>query len=336
VAKGDLGILPPNAGDLIGQQTQSNINTAVAQSQLNNVNQYTPWGSSVWTMNPNGWGSGSNGGGSQGGSPGGYNGSGTPGSGGGTNGIPQWSQHITLSPQQQALFDQQQGTQLNLAQTAGGHANQLRGLLSQGISNPNMIRDFGTAGPLQRDIAGGNYGANVKRVEDALYARVNPQIERDRTRLETQLANQGIRIGSDAYRKAMDDQARSVNDQRTSITLQAGQEQNRLQDLELNRANFHNSAQQQAFTQLLTRAGFSNQAAQQMLENTMGIRNQGINEQSALMNGTQVGQPQFPGTGQTGVGGVDTAGINNTRYQQMQNLWGGLLGGFGNLVGGFR
>jgi len=77
---------PPPAPDpaaTANSQSQANINTAIANASLNRVNQQTPWGSITYTQ-------------------------GAPGA----NGVPTWSSQVQLSPQQQALLDQQQGMQL--------------------------------------------------------------------------------------------------------------------------------------------------------------------------------------------------------------------------------
>lgn len=330
---GKLGILPPDPNDVINQQTKSNTDTAVTQSQLNNVNQKTPWGDISWTQTP------------------------------GLNGVPQWTQNVSLSPDQQKLFNLQLGTQGVMAGTASTGANQLKDMLRSDIPAPqyvgydggqNLNTNAPQAGRIQSSIPGsGDYTADAGRVRDAMLQRMNPQIEQDRTRFETQMANQGIRVGSDAYRKAADDLNRGINDQRTSVELAAGQEQTRRQAMDLNAGGFTNQAQAQDFAQQLARAGFSNDAIQQMFQNrmqvtganndvasqqfgnTLATRNQKLNEQNALMTGSQVSMPQFPGTSQTGVAGVDTTGARKDYYNGMQNLWGGLLGGIGSAVSGW-
>lgn len=71
----------PNPQQTAAAQTQSNVQTAIANAALNRVNQQTPWGSITYTMGPV-----------------------DP-----NTGVPTWSSHIELSPAQQRLLDQQQG-----------------------------------------------------------------------------------------------------------------------------------------------------------------------------------------------------------------------------------
>lgn len=110
-----------------------------------------------------------------------------------------------------------------------------------------------------------NYETNfdTKRYEDALMARMNPQLDRDRAALETQLANQGLQPGSEAYNRAIDQANRQANDARFGAILNAGQEQSRLVGLAQQAASFENAAQQQAYGQMLQNGQFANQAQNQ-------------------------------------------------------------------------
>lgn len=68
----------------------------------------------------------------------------------------------------------------------------------------------------------------------------------------------------------------------------------------------------------------------QAFSEALAQRNQPIQELSALLSGSQVSQPQFQSTPQTGVGGVDYAGLVGDQYKaQVQNanaFNGGLFG----------
>jgi hypothetical protein len=129
------------------------------------------------------------------------------------------------------------------------------------------------------------------------------------------------------------------------------------------RAAFANQAQQAAFQQAATRGGFANTARQQQvaqaqaafnaqnaaraqyLQEQYALRNQPINEISALLSGSQVQQPQFMQTPQQQIPTTDYAGIINQNFQQQfqnyqtqqqaQNqLLGGILGAAGSIGAG--
>lgn len=108
-----------------------------------------------------------------------------------------------------------------------------------------------------------NYAAERQRVEGDLYARLNPQLDRERANIEQRLADQGIEYGSPAYTRAMDDYNRMANDARLAVTAQGGQEMQRLDDMTARRAGFENAAQMQAYQQAMQNAQLANTAQQQ-------------------------------------------------------------------------
>lgn len=196
-----------------------------------------------------------------------------------------------------------------------------------------------------------------QRVEDAIFARMNPQLDRSRAALDTRLANQGITQGSAAYREAIDENNRAANDARIAAILSGGQEQSRLFGLGLGQSNFQNQAQNQAFNQALGRgqfynqgqnqefsqglanaqlnnstsaqafnqslaeAQFQNQANQTAINQALLERQIPLNEIIALMSGSQVQPPSFVNTAQTPVQGTDISGNIYANYQGAMNQY---------------
>ena len=120
---------------------------------------------------------------------------------------------------------------------------------------------------------------------------MNPQLARERGKIEQRLADQGIRYGSQAYASAMDDYNRQATDARFAAIGQAGQEQQRMMDMAAQRAGFQNAAQAQANSQNAALAGFGNAGlAQQLAQAQSGFnaqnaaRNQYMQEQYAQRN----------------------------------------------------
>lgn len=83
--------------------------------------------------------------------------------------------------------------------------------------------------------------------QQAILSRLSPQLTGERQQLQTQLINQGLRPGGEAYNNAMMAQAQKEND----LMLQAA-----AQGISLDQA-----ARQQAFNEQQSRAMFANQAA---------------------------------------------------------------------------
>lgn len=214
--------------------------------------------------------------------------------------VPTFTKTTTLDPAQQQLLNQQNalGSQMN------GIAGRQLTNLDQTLSKPI---DFSGAPAAPT--------ADRAKYEEAMFARINPQIERDRAAMETQLANQGIMPGSEAYREAVALSDRSRNDARSQVVLGAGD---------------------YAGQELSQGQSVRNAAIQEMLT----ARNQPINEISTLMNGGQVTMPQFQQYQGGNVAGTDVAGITQQAYQNQMAAYqqkaasrNAMMGGIAGLAG---
>jgi hypothetical protein len=150
--------------------------------------------------------------------------------------------------------------------TYGGQGDYQRSL----SATPGAVFGFGDAGNIARDYGPNDFSADRSRVEQSLFERMQPQLDRQRTQLEQRLADQGIRYGSPAYTAAMDDFNRQLTDTRLGVIAQGGQEQKLQADLAAQRAGFANAAQQQAYLQAQGRGTFANQAAAQAFQEAQG------------------------------------------------------------------
>lgn len=268
------GPAPPPAPDpraVAAAQAKANAETARLQHRLNAVDVYSPYGSSTFT----------------------------------DLGGDRWRQNISLSPEQQALYDAEQGVYLRGANVAGNLLDQA----SNSLSSPFSLDALG--GPVLPD----DYSADRRRVEDAMFARLEPQLGQDYRRLQQDLANQGIQLGNTAYSSAMDDYSRAANDARIGTILAGGQEQSRM------------------FRDALT-------GRQQRINEALTERTQPLNEVSALLGLGQVTPPPAPAAPQTGVANTDVAGItaaahaaNMQNYQIQQQQRANSKGIMGNLAG---
>lgn len=132
---------------------------------------------------------------------------------------------------------------------------------------------------------------------------MDPVWQERNAQLEQKLANQGIQPGSAAWNSEM----RAINDARSREDL-----------------NLMFSGRGQALAEL------------------QAIRNQPINEISALMSGSQVSQPNWINPTQTALPATDYAGLINNNYNQQlaasnaeQAAMGNLFGGLFKLGGSF-
>lgn len=294
---------PPSPTETAAAQTGVNIGTAVANTQMGQVNQVTPDGSLMYSQT-----------GTQ---------TYTDPSTGRTYAIPQYTATTSLSPEAQAIREQTNRGNLNMATLAAnqsGRADELLSTpfsldsvpggadrsgmrpvdygpgpnapqfsqgaapmpqasqagalpgLSQGASLPQMAQagsvpqfaGVGTSAGLQDSYTPeGGFSADRQRVEDALMGRLGTQRDRDMEGLRTQLLNQGVNIGSEAYSRAMQDFERTNTDMRTSAILGSAQEQSRLLGEARAAGQFGNEARQAEFQNQLTGTQFNNLNASQ-------------------------------------------------------------------------
>ncbi len=378
---------PPDPQQVAGAQTGTNVSTAIANTAMGQVNQVTPDGSLTYSATgQHTW---------------------TDPSTGQSYTVPQYTATTTLSPEAAAIRAQNNAASLNLATLAANQSGRADQLLSQPFSLDSVPggadrTGFGPASyggnlstpqfsqggaPLPQTAnlqdsytPEGGFSADRQRVEDALMGRLDQQRGRDMEGLRTQLANQGINIGTEAYSRALQDFERTNTDMRTSAILGSAQEQSRLLGEARAAGGFTNQARQQDFANrtglfglgedqrryadAMAQQQFGNQQAIQgrgdqiagaqfaqqqsifdaqdnararALQEQLALRNQPINEITALMSGSQVATPQF-GIAQsamiptTDYAGIRQQGFNNQQanYQQQnanyQAMMGGLFG----------
>lgn len=269
------------------------------------------------------------------------------------DGTPRYTATTSLSPQMQRLFDQQMSNQQKIGQQAGQQAGNmnLAGISQPNYqtygSGPNLNTTGGNANGIQMNLGSNDFSGERQRVEDALMGRLNTQLDRDRSSIETRLANQGVRPGTEAWRRAQSEIGENSNSARTSAILNAGQEQNRMQQLALNSGNFANAAQNQRFGQQFANAGFGNDARQQMFSNrnqtttlNNGVKDARfnnamtgnmaqINQLMAMMNGSQMQNPNLSNMAP----GTDFSGLAQAQFQNQQNQWQNNWNAAGNLAG---
>ena len=283
-----MGLFPkaPDPKETAAAQTGTNVATAVANARLNNVNQVTPDGKLQYkTVGTQKF---------------------TDPTTGETFNIPKYKMIQTLSDHGKELKGINDQTQVSLATMARDQSSRLQDHLGKPVDLSTMP----AAGDAS-SITGGE--ATRSRVEEALMSRMNPQLDRDRDRLRTELSNSGIKLGSEAYDRGMSDFGQQSNDARMAAILGAGQEASRVTDIDLAKFNAANSSRSQA------------------LNEAYSSRNQPINEVSALMSGGAVQQPQFGTTPVNKIPTVDYAGLVNQNYQQKSARGNQILGGLFSL-----
>jgi hypothetical protein len=183
-------------------------------------------------------------------------------------GNPMWKATQSLSPAQQQLLDYQNQTSLGLGQLAGKGL----GYVSNMLDTPFDTSQLPSTGfdPSQT-------------YQDAYMQRLQPQIEQGREALDVKLANQGIPVGSEAYKRAMLAQSQRENDLLAAATTQG--------------------------------FGVGQQARQAALQEQAYLRNEPLNTLSAVRTGAQVQGPTFVNPPmQANTAGADLLGATQMGY----------------------
>jgi hypothetical protein len=302
---------PPAPDPVATAQAQSeyNIQAAETTARLNRVNQNTPQGSSTWRQTgPRNWNEAA------------YIAANPDVAAAGMNGLQHyrdfgikegrmggvdpnfvdggWEQNTTLSPEQQRLYD----TTVTGQQLYGDAAvSQLRSVQDR-LSQPFQFN--GPEVQYRPDFTGiGDPNQSRAAVEQALLARINPDLERERAGLEARLAAQGITMGSEQYNTGMQDYARMANDARFGAIREGGAEQSRMFGLGIGQAQFGNAARGQS------------------LQEQLALRAQPLNEAAALLSGQQVQQPQFGNVPQVVVQAPDYQAAVGQNYAGQTSQW---------------
>lgn len=184
------------------------------------------------------------------------------------DGNPLWTATQAYSPDQQQIYqgnvDLSKGL-LNTAQQGLGKVDDL-------LANPTIDESKLAQMPIQG-----------QSVQDAIFSRLTPQLERRRGQLENQLSNQGITRGSEAWNNAMTDQGQQENDLMTQAALQG------------------------------INTGLT--ARQQGMQEQAYMQDRPLNVVNALRTGNQVQGPQFVNAPQQGFApGPDLLGATRDQY----------------------
>lgn len=250
------------------------------------------------------------------------------------SGADNWTQTVQLSPEMQALYDQQMKLSQGLfgAQDAAlGRVNQMMGSGFDMSSLPDAGSALNVNG---LPGAGAVYDPNqaTNTATQAILARVNPELDRQQDALRTQLANQGVAQGSAAWNNAMN----TFGQQRNDAVTQAG-----LQGINLGMQQQGQTYNQQTQNRQLAAALQGQQFGQQntlrgnALQEQAYLRNLPINELNALRSGSQVQMPEFPGyTQQATTSGPDYMGAAQNTYQSQLGASNAQSAGQSNMMSG--
>jgi len=204
-------------------------------------------------------------------------------------GNPMYTANVQLTPEQQQLMNAQQAGSMGYSTLAN------QGLMNSWntLANPGLNQSTLPQAPI-------NAGTTAQQ---AIMTRLQPQMTQQQNALNQNLANQGIAIGSEAWKNAQ---------------TQLGQQQNDL----MNQAAY-------------TGVGMDQAARQQAVQEQLGNQGAMLNQLNALRTGGQVSMPQFMNTPQMqGVTGPDILGATAAQGTYNQGLYNAQAGQGAGMMGG--
>jgi hypothetical protein len=183
-------------------------------------------------------------------------------------GNPTWTATQSLAPEQKQLLDIQNQLSIGTGQLGQKGLGYVENMISQPFDTSSL--------PTTGFNAGQSY-------QDAYMQRLAPQIAQGREALNVDLANRGIPVGSEAYKRAMMTQGQKENDLLAAATTQG--------------FGTGLAANQQGFNQLAYQ------------------RNEPINTLNAVRSGSQVQGPSFVNpAAQANTSGADLLGAQQMGY----------------------
>lgn len=328
---------PPPAPDYVGAanaQAKSSQEATQQQTWANRPTISTPWGTSSWTPSQQT----------------------DPSTG---QSVTSWANNIQLAPEQQAALNAQmqiqqgrsQGAQTLLDQSVGAFQQPMdwQGLPQRAdqISGNAPLSQVAQGGPMQQSVRAqqmqrgfaqpqqatqggvdpasiqGSLNGNAQdyrqRAQDAITELQRPDLEHSRQMMDTQLANQGITRGSEAY----DEAQRHQGDTEARAGLQAiaeGRNESQLMfGQDLSAGQFGNQAQQQDYAQQMGQAGLANTLNQQQFAQGLA-RGQFSNESAQAAYQQMLSSGQFRNQAEAQRFQQDMASAQQGDQQAMQRL----------------
>jgi hypothetical protein len=295
-----------------------------------------------------------------------------------------WTQQNTLAPELQSALNAQISSQNQRSQLANDSMGRVQSEYSQPFDYQNLpaMTSGGKPGEIRTNVADYSPGLNTSfnfggapaaptydtnyrdTVARGLMERMMPVQDYQNRQLQTQLSNQGFKLGSEGYKRGLDELAQRQAQERYNAFDTAGNEAQRMygaqmgarqqgiseamaqgnfgnqalgqaQGLDINAMNAMNAAQGQQFGLNQSYANQQNTLRQQAIAEQAQRRGMSLNEMNALLSGQQVNMPNMPQFNQAGISQTpNLMGAMQNTYQANLNSANASNAGIGNALSG--
>jgi hypothetical protein len=288
---------PPDPYKTAAAQQNAEVGAGQASSIINNANQYTPWGNQTYSQA--GWET-------------------VYGADGKAIKVPRYNQVTTLSPDQQALLGLNTQMQYNLGQTGVEQSSKLNKLLGTSMTTAGM-QDWTAAqapGAVSTDFRQDQGPTDRAAIENAMMASYHRANDPQFAAQEASLAARGLSPGSQGYGTFQQGRDDSMGEAARQAYLGSGQESRAAQDAYNQVPQLRNAAELQRYQMGSDWASQMNNLRQGQLQEQIALRNQPINEITALLGSSQVTSPQFQPFSRQGINAANTGGYIQQNYGQ--------------------
>jgi hypothetical protein len=304
---------PPPAPDYTGAANATaaaSKEVATQQNWANRPNQITPWGSVTWASSA----------------------ATDPATG---QPVTQWQQTQSLNPTTQNALDAQLNIQRGRNELAGSFMDRVNQAYAQPMDYSAMPARRGMTESMTPVMSPDQFSRERDDYIRAQRELLQPRQDRQQAQLDQRLANQGLKIGSEAYSNAQADLQDAFR-RDDLAAIEGGQRQ------QLNMRNAMLANQGQAFNQAQSADTWGNTNRAQAIAEEAQRRGMSLNEMNAVLTRQQVTPPQMPGflpgstaqrppdyLGAMQAQGRYNADLYNSQIQEQAGLWSGL----GSLAG---
>ena len=295
-----------------------------------------------------------------------------------------WTQENTVAPELQSALDAQISSQNQRSQLANSFMDRVKDEYTPSFNYEGLpaMTTGGTPGEIRTNVADYAPGLNTSfnfgdapaaptydtnyrdTVANSLMERMMPVQDYQNRQLQTQLSNQGFKLGSEGYKRGLDELAQRQAAERYNAFDTAGNEAQRMygsqmgarqqgiseamsqgnfnnqalgqaQGLDINAMNAGNAAQGQQFALNQSYANQQNTLRQQALAEQAQRRGMSLNEMNALMSGQQVQMPTMPQFNAAGISQTPNfMGAMQNTYQANLDASNAKNAGISNALGG--
>ena len=259
----------------------------------------------------------------------------------------QWTQTVSLSPTEQAAFEQNNRINAQLGNVAESGV----GYVQQALANPLQGQQYsGNIDPTANQMVRYNQDPQLlaQNTADALYRAntqyLDPQFKQSNAQLANRLANQGITQGSEAYNNAMlnasNQQQQAYESARNAAVGGGVQAAQGLFGMGMQNAGLQNQAAQQAYQQALQSGQFQNQTAAQKFAQAQALQQNPLNMLNATRTGQQMQVANIPNVGQSNpaalqaVAGPDMLGAVTAQGQYNMNTYNQQMASYNAMMSG--